>query len=138
MLKKIERKFIEDVISLTKIIISLDKECKKVIDEQLNECPQGEMVLALPWGIYVNAAAELLPDGLPKKTEYGDFVFEDFVVSGDTLHFVAFCLQEGELRPGWGFFQAMYSFNTDDNRKIYEKDTPDLSRTQNTDDDEKY
>ncbi len=119
MLRKISREYLDDVVCITKgYVESKRANCSATVDEN-----SGDISLTLPWGIEVSTCAVLDDDGSPQKDEFGNLVldYNHFDVHGSTLHFIAFCLQEGELKPSLDLLDA-----EDWRYEKYYGDVPDL------------
>ena len=116
MLRNVEKKYVDDVVSMMKSLLEAgcQEQIKEAIDEGLNYIEH-----EFDWDLWAKANIKMLPDGTPEKSANGRFILEDFKVDGSALRFIAFCLQEGELRLGRGFLN-------DENRDRYYRDTPRL------------
>jgi hypothetical protein len=126
MLNEVEQQYVNDVTDVMKMIID-DGYChEETVRQSTGDNWNGRLAFYLPWGIDVDTVADFTSehDGASVKTTRGALVldYDCFEVSGSALHFIAFCFQERELLPSPNFFK------TEEQRKRYNLDSPDLSR----------
>ena len=123
MLHKVDKKYVDDVTSMVKVYV--DTFYQDWIEQAVRDsyADGGDCLFEykFDWGLRVSAKVKMLPDNTPEKSSDGKHVFESFGVGGDRmLCFLAFCFQEGELRPR-SYLQ------TDENRERYGYDAPSIT-----------
>ena len=108
MLRKIDSKYAEQLTTiLRKFVATKDTQVRKQINSEVKRMRGGEgktfagvaihIHLDILPGLFIEAEARLLPDGMPEEAEKGKVLLEKFQIRGHWRFFLAFCLQEGEL-----------------------------------------
>jgi len=102
MLRKVRGEYVEDVTTLIKAYLELHYEdlIGKKFEDPSN-CRQSRMIeIDLGWGdMRLTVTPKLATCGALERSEHREVVIESVDIIGENQHFLAFCMQEGELYP---------------------------------------
>jgi len=95
MLQKVEKSFIETVVSIMKGVVG--GRLKSLIEAYVADGVSDHIDLYFLPELYIVVDVQTHPDKTIAKTADGELIITRFEVEGAMPHFLAFCLQEGEL-----------------------------------------
>jgi len=108
MLRKVKKEYFDDLVSILEAYVSMYYQnvfevWLKIIagDESfgIEDEPNYTYDHDTVYGLWWSAGIKMLSDGTPERSSDGKVVIENFKAEGEAMYFLAFCLQEGELKP---------------------------------------
>jgi hypothetical protein len=110
MLQRIKQEYVDVVTDLMKTYV--EEHYAELIGERFNDPANRRyediIDIELGWDMDLAIWPQTKPDGTLERNEYGEILVKKVDVSGDTQYFLAFCLQEGELYPGFRCIAEKY------------------------------